>query len=175
MYMYTCICNCIDPLCDWGRKVDFLKTCCYGNKTFFGQCYCSGYSPYKVWDSVWSTAGFIKILDISEFSIGFVLQLAHFYQLQYKPMEIYLILIKSAVELKDLKLGMVITWRNSIVQKSFVTIATCLEESIFRPQLCKGSMCLEQHSCCVVHVYIHNVNIVANLAHAWLNVLYKAF
>ena len=28
----------IDPL-HWGWKIEFLKACCYGNRTFFGQCY----------------------------------------------------------------------------------------------------------------------------------------
>ena len=52
-------------------------------------------------------------------------------QLQYKPKRNLLtsrISIKSAVDQMKLKLGMVNTGISSIVQKSFVAIATCLEE-----------------------------------------------
>ena len=52
-----------------------------------------------------------------------------------KPMENSLtskIFIKSAVDQMNLKLGMVITWINSIVQKKrFIAIASCLEETKF--------------------------------------------
>ena len=41
------------------------------------------------------------------------------------------IFIKSAIDYTNLKLGMVIIRINSIVQKSFVAIATCLEEINF--------------------------------------------
>ena len=42
-----------------------------------------------------------------------------------------LVFIKSAVDQKILKLGVVITWTISIVQKFSVAIATCLAELIF--------------------------------------------
>ena len=42
-----------------------------------------------------------------------------------------MIFIKSAVDQKSLKLGVVIAWTMSIVEKKTVTIATCLEEFSF--------------------------------------------
>ena len=41
------------------------------------------------------------------------------------------IFIKSAVDQKSLKLGVVIAWTTSIIQKNSVAIATCLEEFNF--------------------------------------------
>ena len=41
------------------------------------------------------------------------------------------IFIKSAVNQKRLKLGVVIPWTSSIVKKKSVAIATCLEEFSF--------------------------------------------
>ena len=56
-----------------------------------------------------------------------VLWLAHFYQLQYKPMGNSLtsrIFIKSAEYLTSLKFGLMIIWVNTIVKKFVVAIAT---------------------------------------------------
>ena len=62
---------------------------------------------------------FYKNPRSKKISHKFVLWLAHFYKPQYKPMGSLLssrIFIKSAVDQMNLKVGMVITQSNSIVQ-----------------------------------------------------------
>ena len=59
-------------------------------------------------------------------------------QPQYKPMGNSLtsrIFIKSTVDLKHLKFGMMITWINTIVQKKNVAIATSLDEIDFSARI----------------------------------------
>ena len=111
----------MDPLCNWGWKFYFLKAYCYGNKTFLDNAIDSG-NHHTNFEICLITADFIEILQIS--ILGFVLQLAHFYQPQYKPIEKLDLFtyIKSAIHHTNLKLGMMIIWINSIVQKRFVAI-----------------------------------------------------
>ena len=65
-------------------------------------------------------------------------------QPQYKPMGNSLtsrIFIKSTVDPKNLKFGMMITWVNTIVQKKNVAVATSLDEIDFSARITQRVYC----------------------------------
>ena len=81
---------------------------------------------------------FIKIFKLRDFFCRFCIVVGIFCQLPYKSTGKSLsfrVFIKSAVDQKRFKLGVVIAWTTSIVQNNSVAIATCLEELNFLPLL----------------------------------------
>ena len=70
----------------------------------------------------------------------FVLWLAYFCQPPTinQSLAFRIFFIKSAVDQKSLKLGVVIAWNISIVQNISIAIATCLVEFLFGPYFAKG-------------------------------------